>query len=92
MSNLEALIAKGAQVVGGDLIFKHKTVGRFRDGDFLVTEDGLAELRVIDVVANPAPVPEAEPPKATRRRAPPANPKQPPVFAPSMENVDVDVE
>jgi hypothetical protein len=99
MSNLEKLIAKGAQVVGGDLLLRHKTVGRFRNNDFLVTEDGLAELQVIDVVVKPAPAPEAEQPapkaeqpKATRRRAPPASPKPAPTIAPLTDDVDIDVE
>lgn len=49
MSNLDTLLAKGAQIVGGDLIFKHKVVGQFRFGDFLLTPDGQAELEVVDV-------------------------------------------
>lgn len=40
MSNADKLIAVGAQVVGGDLIWKHKVLGHFRDGDFTLTEDG----------------------------------------------------
>lgn len=73
MSNLDTLLAKGAQVVGGDLIFKHKVVGQFRFGDFLLTPDGQAELEVLDVevkevkkprakkVEEPAPVADAAP-------------------------------
>ena len=40
MSNADKLIAVGAQVVGGDLIWKHKVLGHFRDGDFALTEEG----------------------------------------------------
>ena len=68
MSNLDTLLAKGAQVVGGDLIFKHKVVGQFRFGDFLLTPDGQAELEVVDVE-----VKETKP-KATRKKAEDAAP------------------
>lgn len=51
MSNLERLLERGAQCVGGDLVLRHKTVGRFRNGDFFVTEDGMAELDVLEVAA-----------------------------------------
>lgn len=44
MSNADKLIAIGAQVVGGDLIWKHKILGRFRDGDLQLTEEGQAVL------------------------------------------------
>ena len=40
MSNADKLIAVGAQVVGGDLIWKHKVLGHFRNGDFTITEEG----------------------------------------------------
>ena len=48
-SNLEKLMARGAQIAGGDVLLRHKVVGRFRDDDFYVTEDGLAELEVDEV-------------------------------------------
>jgi len=44
MSNADKLIAAGAQCVGGDLIWKHKVMGSFRNGDFQITEDGKAVL------------------------------------------------
>jgi hypothetical protein len=50
MSNLEKLLEKGAQVVGGDLILRHKVMGQFRNGDFFVTPEGMDELEIIDVV------------------------------------------
>jgi hypothetical protein len=50
MSNLDKLLEKGAQVVGGDLILRHKVMGQFRNGDFFVTPEGMAELDIIDVV------------------------------------------
>jgi hypothetical protein len=40
MSNADKLIAVGAQVVGGDMIWKHKVLGHFRNGDFSITEEG----------------------------------------------------
>jgi hypothetical protein len=50
MSNFEKLTAMGADVVGGDLLLKHKVLGRFRDGDLQLTEDGLKMLEIDDVV------------------------------------------
>ncbi len=49
MSDLEKLLALGAQVVGGDVIWKHKVLGRLRNGVFDITEDGLAAAQVEDV-------------------------------------------
>jgi hypothetical protein len=85
MSNLERLLAKGAQVVGGDLILRHKTVGRFRNGDFLITKEGTEELQIIDVTPEAQ---EVEPPKAAPRKRVAA------VKAPSplTEDITVDVE
>lgn len=51
MTNLDKLLARGAQIVGGDLILRHKVMGQFRNGDFFVTEEGLLELDVVEVVA-----------------------------------------
>ena len=53
MSNLDKLLERGAQVVGGDLILRHKVMGQFRNGDFYATEDGLLELEVEEVVVKP---------------------------------------
>ena len=50
MSNLNKLLAKGAQAVGGDLILRHKVMGQFRNGDFFVTPEGMEELDIVDVV------------------------------------------
>ena len=49
MSNLDKLVAKGAYSCGGELLFKNKVMGRLRNGEFFVTEEGLAELEVSDV-------------------------------------------
>lgn len=53
MSNLDKLLERGAQVVGGDLILRHKVMGQFRNGEFYASEDGLLELEVEEVVAKP---------------------------------------
>lgn len=53
MSNLDKFLERGAQAVGGELILRHKVMGVFRNGDFLVSEDGLLELEVEEVVAKP---------------------------------------
>lgn len=72
MSQEQTLIDRGAEICCGDLIFKGKTLGRYRNGQFQITEDGLAELEVVDVAvvevpapkrkakADPAPEPAAE--------------------------------
>lgn len=56
MSNYDKLKALGADIVGGDLIWKHKVLGSFRNGDLVLTEDGLAALEIEDavVVTKPA--------------------------------------
>jgi hypothetical protein len=58
MSNFEKLTALGAQVVGGDLIWKHKVLGHFRNGDLHLTADGTAALDIEDAqVKEPTPAP-----------------------------------
>lgn len=64
MTQEQTLIDRGAESVCGDLIFKGKTVGRYRNGAFHITEDGLAELDVIDVVAVETPAPSKRKAKA----------------------------
>lgn len=62
MSNVEKLLTKGAQIVGGDLILRHQVVGMFRHDDFILTPEGEAELEIIDVVVKedkPAKAPKA---------------------------------
>lgn len=49
MSNAEKLIAKGAQLVGGDFILRHQVVGMYRHDEFILTPEGQAELEVTDV-------------------------------------------
>ncbi len=65
-NNLDQLLAKGGQIVGGDLILRHQVMGQFRNGDFFVTEAGLAELEVVDVVE----VKEIKKPKKAKEDAP----------------------
>jgi hypothetical protein len=60
MSNLDKLLERGAQVVGGDLILRHKVVGNFRNGDFYCTEEGLLELDTVEVVAKEVKAPKAK--------------------------------
>lgn len=63
MSNVEKLLAKGAQIVGGDLILRHQVLGMFRHDDFILTPEGEAELEVTDVE-----VKEVKPAKAARAK------------------------
>jgi len=69
MSNFEKLTALGADVVGGDLIYKHKVLGHFRDGDLHLTEEGQKMLEIDDAVVKedaPAAKPAARTPRAPR--------------------------
>lgn len=42
----KALLALGADCVGGDLILGHQVVGHYRDGDFSMTDAGRAAITV----------------------------------------------
>lgn len=94
MSNVEKLIALGADAVGGELIWKHKVLGHFRHGDFFITPEGEAALNIEDVVftevkpAAPAPAPVA--PKAVAKKMPKPVPKPAPEPEPEVEGVDLD--
>lgn len=70
MSNADKLIAIGAQVVGGDLIWKHKVLGHFRDGDFTLTDDG---KKVLDQDIEDVEVKETKP-KVRKAKAVEATP------------------
>ena len=50
MSNVDKLLALGAEVVAGDVLWKHKVLGRFRNGEFVPTEEGLKALDIDDAV------------------------------------------
>lgn len=51
MSDKE-LIARGAEVVTGDLILNRKVVGKYRNGQFILTPEGADELEnTIEVAA-----------------------------------------
>ena len=69
MSAFEKLSAMGADVVGGDLIFKHKVLGHFRNGDLHLTEEGQKMLAIDDVVVKED-APTATKPAARTPRAP----------------------
>lgn len=60
MSNVEKLLAKGAQIVGGDLILRHQVVGMFRYDDFILTPEGEAELEIVDVEVKEVKKPRAK--------------------------------
>jgi hypothetical protein len=67
MSTLDKLLALGASAVGGDLIYKHKSLGQFRNGDFYPSAEGLALAEIDDVVIKSETPPA--PTKAARKRA-----------------------
>ena len=50
MSNVDKLLALGAEIVAGDVLWKHKVLGRFRNGEFIPTEEGLKALEIEDAV------------------------------------------
>ena len=50
MSNVDKLLALGAEIVAGDVLWKHKVLGRFRNGEFIPTEEGLKALDIDDAV------------------------------------------
>lgn len=54
MSNLDKLVAKGAYSCGGELLFKNKVMGTLRNGEFFISDEGKAELEVMDVDAKEA--------------------------------------
>ena len=75
------LIARGAECVCGDLILNRKTVGHYRNGQFIITPEGADILQnVVDVEAVEVKTPKA--PKA------PKAPKVAPVEAPDAAAVD----
>lgn len=49
MSNVDKLIALGAQAVGGDLVWKGQLLGQFRHGEFIITPEGEAAMLIEDV-------------------------------------------
>lgn len=49
MSNVDKLIALGAQAVGGNLVWKGQLLGQFRSGEFIITPEGEAALNIEDV-------------------------------------------
>lgn len=75
------LIARGAECVCGDLILNRKTVGHYRNGQFIITPEGADILQnVVDVEAVEVKTPKA--PKA------PKAPKVAPVEATDVDAVD----
>lgn len=50
MSNLDKFMARGAECVAGSIILRNKVMANLRNGDSVLTEDGLAELEVEEVV------------------------------------------
>lgn len=68
MSNIDKLLALGAESCGGDLIWKHKLLGRLRNGVLDLTEEGEKALAmdVTDV--------EPKEDKPKKPRAPKAKP------------------
>lgn len=77
MTNVEKLQALGADIVGGDLIWKHKVLGSFRNGDLQLTADGEAALEIEEAVV------VTKPAKAKKAKAETAAPEAPAPEAPA---------
>lgn len=68
MSDKE-LIARGAEVVTGDLILGRTVVGHYRNGQFILTPEGAHELdNVVEVQAKEV-APSARPKRADKKAA-----------------------
>lgn len=67
MNNLEKLLALGAEVVAGDVLWKHKHLGSLRNGDLTLTEEGVKALDIVDVEVKEVVEPAA--PKRGRKKA-----------------------
>lgn len=65
MTNLEKLLALGAEIVTGDLIWKHKHLGYLRNGELFLTEEGTKALDIVDVEVKEVVEPAA--PKRVRK-------------------------
>lgn len=66
MTNLEKLQALGAEIVTGDLIWKHKHLGYLRNGELFLTDEGTKALDIVDVEVKEVVEPAA--PKSLRGR------------------------
>jgi hypothetical protein len=66
MSNLEKFMERGADCVAGSIILRGKTMANVRNGDLILTEDGLAELEVDEVPVRMTPKPAAKTAKAPK--------------------------
>ena len=53
MSVLDKLLALGATPCAGDLLWKHKVMGQFRNGEFTPTAEGLAASDIEEAVVKP---------------------------------------
>ena len=59
-TQVNKFMGRGAELVAGDLILNRKSMGRFRDGVFYVSADGLDELDVEEVKVKPTAAEKAE--------------------------------
>lgn len=74
MSDKE-LIARGAEVVTGDLILNRKVVGHYRNGQFVITPEGAYELEnVVEAVTKEVVTRTPRVPKALKNVVAPDEP------------------
>lgn len=67
----------GAECVGGDLILNRIVVGRYRNGQFFLTEEGMLMEPPKDAPVAPAPTEPAAPAAPTQALKPPRAPRAP---------------
>ena len=69
MSTLQTFIDAGAEIVAGTVNLNHVEMGRLRDGDLHLSDEGRAKLdELAEKPATPAPKPDAK--TAPAKRAP----------------------
>lgn len=64
------LIKRGAECVAGNLIMNRKLMGEYKNGVFVITDAGIAELEVVEVQVK-VEKPKAEPKVETKQKAKP---------------------
>lgn len=84
----KTLYERGAECVAGDLILNRKVVGRYRNGQFILTAEGVDELEnVVEVQAVEVAEPSAKAPKPRKPRVTPSTPEQTAAPEPDVEDL-----
>ena len=92
MSNLETLLAAGAESVAGSVILNNVEVGVFADGEFQVSQEGLEQLEQLEQLAGATPTATDEPVAPTKPAAKKSSKKAAPAPALVVPDVDTTVD